>query len=127
MSDPLAEANQALTTLLATAITDVPAFSEPPEKALPPFIVVGPADPWLDFEGAPFGYCRVHQYATLITERGTNDVRAAALRTGAVAIAQVVDAADDFAVTQIEQPGVVSINGQECLAVSVTTVTEVAF
>lgn len=127
MSDPLAAANQALVTLLASAIADVPAFPEPPEKALPPFIVAGPADPWLDFEGAPFGYCRVHQHATLITERGTNDVRVAALRTGAVAIAKAIDAADDFAVTQIEQPGQISINGQDHLAVSVTCVTEVPF
>lgn len=126
-TDALSVAHQALADLLATAITDVPAYAELPEKALPPFIVVAPGDPWLDFEGAPFGYCRVHLDATLITERGTNDVRAGELRRGAVAIAKTVDDDDAFSVLQVGQPGQVSISGQTHLGVSVSTVTETAF
>lgn len=126
-TDALSLAHQALATLLNGAITDVPAYPEVPEKALPPFIVIAPGDPWLDFEGAPFGHCRVHLDATLVSARGTNDVRAGELRRGAVAIAKIVDDDADFAVTQIGQPGALAINGQEHLAVSVSALTEIAF
>lgn len=127
MSDAFEVAYSALAALLADAVANVPAYPELPEKAPPPFIVITPGDPWLDFEGAPFGWCRVHLDATFITERGTNDVRAGELRRGAVAIAKKVDEDDDFAVTQIDQPGQVSINGQSHLGVSIRAVTEVQF
>lgn len=127
MSDSLTEAGAALAALLAGAVENVPAYAELPEKVLPPFVVVAPSDPWLDFEGAPFGYCRVHLEATFIAGLGTNDVRAGELRSAAMAIAKKVDDDPAFAVLQINQPGQVSINSQTHLGVSISTITEVEF
>lgn len=125
----LSDTRTGLAELLADSTTfeDVTVLPELPEKATPPFVVVGPGDPYVSFEGAPFGYRRVHLAVTFVSERGTNDVRAGQLDEAIIAIVETIEADGDFMVVQVEQPGSVAINGQSHLAVSVTVMTEVAF
>ena len=121
----LADVNQALATLLVDAVEGVPVYPELPEVAPPPFIVIGPGEPWVDFEGAPFGRCRLHLAATFVADVGTNDVRVNELTAAVLAIMRTVNDSDDFMVVQVDQPGQISISGQAHLAASVQTLTEV--
>lgn len=123
----LSETRGRLAGLLDNLITGVPAFSELPERVVPPFIAVGPGDPYIEFEGSTFGFRRVRLAATFVTGVGTNDVRASELDAAIVAIVEAVDDSGDFMVTQVDQPGQISIGGQACLGASVLALTEISF
>lgn len=123
----LSETRVALAALLSEAFDGVQTFSEVPEKVTPPFIAVGPGDPYVEFEGTTFGGRRVRLAATFVTDIGTNDVRAAELDEAVVAMVGAIDGSGDFMVTQVDQPGQITVNGQSCLGVSVLTLTEIDF
>ena len=121
----LIEVNEALAELLAGVVSDVAVYAVLPEVTTPPLIVIGPGDPWVEFEGAPFGRCRPRLAVTFIADRGTNDVRVGEVTDAVVAIMRAVNDSDDFMVVQVDQPGQVVLNGQAHLGASVLVLTEV--
>ena len=123
----LTDTRQALATLLDGAITDTKAFSEFPEKVTPPFVAVGPGDPYVDFEGATFGGRNVRLIATFVTERGTNEVRAADLDEAIVTLVEKIEDDGSFMVTRVDQPGQLAINGQAHLGVPIHVLTQIEF
>lgn len=122
----LTDVRQALAALLSGVIADVQVFPEFPEAVTPPFIAIGPSDDnYIDFEGAPFGWCRVHLAVTFVADIGTNDVRAGDLDEAIVALVRAVNDSGQFAAISASV-GQVGINGQAHLGASVNTITETA-
>lgn len=130
VTTPAASALAAVRGDLATYLGStlgLQAFSELPEKVTPPFLSVGPGDPYVEFEGATFGHRRVRLLATIVGDVGTNDVRVAELDAYIVAIVEALDASDDYLVFQVDQPGQIAINGQAHLGATVQAFTEITF
>lgn len=125
----LTDARKAFSSLLDGVLAGVQVFSEFPERITPPFIAVGPGDPYVEFEGATFGHRRVRLIATYVADRGTNDLKAADIDDAVVALVETIDGDDAgaFVVTQVDQPGQISIGGQAHLGVSVHVLTEIGF
>jgi hypothetical protein len=123
----LVEARVALAQLLDGVIEGATSFSEFPEAVIPPFIAVGPGDPYLDFgaEGVTFGRVRVNLAASFVADVGTNDVRAAELDSAVLAMVQVLEESEAFIVTRVDQPGQIGVNGLAHLGVSVIVATEI--
>lgn len=125
----LSGARVALTQVIAAGLADVPSkplvFSVIPERVTPPFVAIGPGDPYVEYEGAVFGGHRVRQFATCVVAPGTNDKQAEALDDLIELVINAIDADVDFVVERVQQPGQVAINNQAHLGASIIVLTEV--
>lgn len=118
----LSDARAALATALAALELGgepVQAFKTMPEKVIPPCVLVGPGDPYVNpnFPGGNFGESLLGLRATLVAGAGTNDLAADALDELIVATVAVIDAAQPqgFYLGTVERPGLISLNGQSFL------------
>lgn len=122
----LTDARKALETALKAALGEaVQVFAIIPERVVPPFVAIGPSDPYIDYEGAAFGGRIVHLTASCVVAPGTNDRQADALDELIEQVVISVDDTGDFAVERVVQPGQLAINNQAHLGASVMVRTEV--
>lgn len=118
----LSEARGALAAALATLEVGgelVQVFRTWPEKVIPPCVLVGPGDPYVNpnFQGASFTESLVGLRATLVAGAGTNDVAADDLDDLIVAALAAIDAAQPQGLypVAVERPGRIDLNGQSFL------------
>lgn len=98
-----------------------------PERFSPPLAIVGPDDPYLDFDGATFGSCTVHLIITVIMGAGANAKQADTLDTTLFSLVFASRAPfGPHIVQSIGQPGVVEVNGNKYLAATIHTQIETA-
>lgn len=100
-------------------------FTYFPQVVTGPFAMVGPGNPYIEYDGTAFGTRRVRNAVTVVVATGTNDVMAATLDEYIDAVSEAVDASGQFAVVQVDQPGSVTPGGQTRLAASIQCMTEV--
>lgn len=101
------------------------AFTVIPERVTPPFVYVAPADPYITREGATFGGEILHHYVGVVAGRGVNEKLADDLDDQLVRVLDAIDATDDHHVREVEQPGQITISGQQHLAVAIVVDTEI--
>lgn len=101
------------------------AFSIVPAKVTPPVAMVAPGEPYVTREGATFGGEIVRCNVVLTTGRGVNDKTAAEIDELLLKALDALEAADDFVVGDVGQPGQVALNNQNYLGVSVEVLTEI--
>lgn len=118
----LSDARAALATALAGLELDgqpVQIFSAVPERVIPPCVMVGPGDPYVNpnFQGGTFGESLLRLRATVIAGAGTNDVAADNLDELIVATLAAVDVAQPQGLYRdvVERPGRIDLNGQSFL------------
>lgn len=104
---------------------DVQVFATIPEVVTPPFVAIGPGDPYVEFEGAVFGGMRVRLAVSCIVAPGTNDLQAKALDELLLKVADLIDDTGDFVVEQVQQAGQLAVNNQAHLGATLTALTEV--
>lgn len=122
----LTDARKALETLLKDVLGEgTQVFAIIPERVVPPFVSIGPSDPYIDYEGAVFGGRIVHLTASCVVAPGTNDKQADALDDLIVQVVGIVDDSGDFVVERVEQPGQLAVNGQAHLGANVMVRTEI--
>lgn len=121
------EARENLKTLLEGALPGMLVFSSAPQKVVPPFIGIGPWDPYIDFNGVPFGGRRVHLGVTVVAGAGTNDMLADELDDliDSVILAIDEDQSGEFVPIQVDRPGQVGINGQSHLGCVIEVTKEI--
>ena len=125
MSD-LAEVRSGLRTVIADALPGTTqVFATIPERVAAPFVAIGPGDPYIEFEGVPFGGKRIRLAVTCVVTAGTNDLQADALDDLLLAAAEAVDATGEFVVERILAPGQIAINGQPHLGATLSVLVEV--
>lgn len=118
----LSDLRAALTTALEGA--NLHAFAVIPEDVDPPFVCVGPDDPYVSYEsefGLSFGEVLVRHRLTLVAERGDNENEADALDELILTVLGIDF--EGFTVTEVTEPGPVSVNGQLHLGVNVKLYT----
>lgn len=123
MVSTLSDARTALAAVLTGAIEvgggPVQVFKTMPEKVIPPCVLVGPGDPYVNpnFQGGNFGESLLRLRATVVAGAGTNDLAADDLDDLIVATIEAVDAAQPqgFYRDTVERPGLLPLNGQSFL------------
>lgn len=92
------------------------------ELVQPPIALVMPDEPYVTTTGVRFGNVRVNLSVLLIGGRGTN--RAAANALDLMIEAAYTALADDWDVTEVSQPGEVTLSGNSWLSAVVSITTE---
>lgn len=121
LDDTIAELSAALTGVTATATDgtayNVPVYTYMPETVTPPFLVIGPDEPWLDYDGPTSrGEMVEHLVAIPVAAAAANEVAAAQIREmTAGALPRLIDL-DGYAIERVDQPGRFASNGQAYLA-----------
>lgn len=95
-----------------------------PERVTPPLAWIAAGDPYITREGANFGGEIVHHEVVVAVGAGVNEVKAEGLDDLILKALDALDAAD-LHVSNVGQPGTVSIGGQKCLAVAIDVQTEI--
>lgn len=122
---PQTQARRDLKAALGSALGTVKVFDHMPEKVSPPFVMVGPSFPYVDFAGMPFGGRRIHLAVIVVAGRGSNDAEVDALDELTEKVLAGVADTDDFIATEVGQPGPVPVNNQRHLGLAVEVITEV--
>ena len=123
MSNALADARAALRDLLGGEAANV--YVAVPNVVSPPCTFVAPGAPYLTHEGAAFGGAIAHYSVVTIAGRGTNEASAEALDGQILGLIALIEGSDDFLLEDVQQPGQISISGQNYLAASIEVQTEV--
>lgn len=101
------------------------AFLTVPDKATPPMVYVAPGDPYLSFDGANFGGQIARHQIVAVARAGVNTAAAEAIDELALEVLDALSDLDDHLVTEVGQPGQITINGQQHLALAVSVETEI--
>ena len=120
MSNPLTGVRAAVKDALTGA--GLHAFTHLPERVTPPFAFVGPRDPYVTHNDAPFGAEFVNNQVILVSGKGTNEAAAEELDQMVVtALEALGEQAGD-----VGFPGRINISGSgEFLAVAIDVTHEI--
>lgn len=128
MADPVNPYTAARNTIRDTLATaGLNAFTTVPARATPPLAFAGPSDPYLSREdGRAFDVEVMRLDVVLVASRGVSDTQAAELDDMLVAALDALNPLDpEWVVRRVDQPGRISLAGQEYLAVSINVESEI--
>jgi hypothetical protein len=115
----LSEARATLSQALESA--GLHAFPSVPEGVDPPFVCVGPDDPYINYEaemGLSYGEALARHRLTLVTDRGENSTEADALDDLILTVLGI-EFPESFTINEVTEPGPVPVNGQIYLGVNI--------
>lgn len=122
MSDDLATVRCRLRDAVRSA--GLSAFATVPERVTPPVAFVGPGDPYVSTEGANFGSEIVRCEVVVVASPGVND-RTANELDSLILTAFDAAAAAQFAITDVQRPGQITLGGQKYVAAVINVWTEI--
>lgn len=96
-----------------------------PAKAVPPFALIAPADPYITSDGATFGGEIVRYQVVLVAASGVNEKQAVSLDELLLGALDALYDHPDLVVGPVDRPGQIDIGGQTYLAVPIDVQKEI--